>query len=93
MSPNASSKPVSSFQSLATFLPDLKELSPESIYLLGAPIFPSAVPKALQTCRDLLLLAGDRLGTINPHSSGSDAEVLRSLQINISASNGSHLVI
>ncbi|XP_063394325.1 uncharacterized protein LOC134679354 [Cydia fagiglandana] len=53
--------------SFSSILPGLKELSSNSFNLLGAPIFQSAVPEALLTRKELLLLAGERLKGIDPH--------------------------
>jgi hypothetical protein len=62
--PNTSSPLVSSFSSL---LPGLKELSRSTFYLLGSPIFPEAIPDAIETRTQLLLLARERLENIGAH--------------------------
>ncbi|XP_073955687.1 uncharacterized protein [Choristoneura fumiferana] len=55
------------FPLFSSLLPGLRELNTDSFCLLGAPIFPSAVPEALEIRRDLLLFASERLKGINPH--------------------------
>ncbi|XP_049886857.1 uncharacterized protein LOC126381429 [Pectinophora gossypiella] len=59
-----------SFSSLPSFrdlLPGLKQVSRSTFSLLGSPIFPEAIPEAIEIRRRLLLLAQERLRGISAH--------------------------
>lgn len=64
---SCSAESSSSFLSFTSLLPGLKERNRQTLCLLGAPIFPAAIPEALETRRETLLLASERLKVITPH--------------------------